>query len=218
MMKALLYKEIKLALHPTTYLFMAIGAMLMIPSYPYYVAFVYTCLGIFFIFLSGRENKDILFTASLPVRKSDVVKSRVVTVAIIELLQLAIGIPFAIIGVRINPNPAGNMAGIEANMAFFGLVLIMYALFNAIYLPMYYKTAVKVGLPLVFASIAVTIYVVAAEIAVQMIPYLKTRLDTTDPSMAMVQLPILIAGILIFGLGLWLTYRKSAANFEKVDL
>ncbi|MEM5774920.1 MAG: ABC-2 transporter permease [Anaerolineaceae bacterium] len=217
-MKALLYKEIKLALHPTTYLFMAIGAMLMIPSYPYYVAFVYTCLGIFFIFLSGRENKDILFTASLPVQKSDVVKSRVFTVAIIELLQLAIGVPFAIIGMRINPNPAGNMAGIEANMAFFGLVLIMYALFNAIYLPMYYRTAVKVGGPLVFASIAVTIYVVAAELAVQMIPFLKTRLDTADPAMAVYQLPILIAGLLIFGLGLWLTYRKSASNFEKVDL
>ena len=73
-MKALLFKEIRLALHPTTYLFMVIGAMLMIPSYPYYVAFVYTCLGIFFIFLSARENKDIIFTASLPVRKSDVVK------------------------------------------------------------------------------------------------------------------------------------------------
>ena len=53
-------------------------------------------------------------------------KSRVYTVAIVELLQLAIGIPFAIIGIRINPNAAGNMAGIEANMAFFGLVLIMY--------------------------------------------------------------------------------------------
>ena len=217
-MKALLYKEIKLALHPTTYLFMAIGAMLMIPSYPYYVAFVYTCLGIFFIFLSSRENKDIFFTASLPVRKSDVVKSRVFTVAIIELLQLAIGIPFAIIGIRINPNPAGNIAGIEANMAFFGLVLIMYALFNVMYLPLFYKTAVKVGIPLIFASIAVTIYVVAAELAVQKIPFLKTHLDTSDPAMAIYQFPILIAGMLIFALSLWLTYRKSVANFEKVDL
>ena len=217
-MKALLFKEIKLAMHPTTYLFMAIGAMLMIPSYPYYVAFVYTCLGIFFIFLSARENKDIFFTASLPVRKSDVVKSRVFTVAIVELLQLAIGIPFAIIGARINPNAAGNIAGIEANMAFFGLVLIMYGLFNAIYFPLFYKTAVKVGIPLVFASIAVTIFVVAAELAVQMIPFLKTHLDTTDPAMAMDQFPILISGMLIFALSLWLTYRKSAANFEKVDL
>lgn len=217
-MKALLFKELKLALHPTTYLFMAIGAMLMIPAYPYYVAFVYTCLGIFFIFLSARENKDTFFTASLPVRKSDVVKSRVFTVAIIELLQLAIGIPFAIIGIRINPNSAGNLVGIEANMAFFGLVLIMYALFNTIYLPIFYKTTVKVGTPLVFAGIAVTIYVVAVELAVQMIPFLKTHLDNTDPAMRIYQFPILIAGMLIFSLTLWLTYRKSAANFEKVDL
>jgi hypothetical protein len=217
-MKALLFKELKLALHPTTYLFLAIGAMLMIPSYPYYVAFVYTCLGIFFIFLTSRENKDILFTASLPVRKRDVVKSRIITVATIELLQLVIGIPFAIIGIRINPNSAGNLVGIEANMAFFGLVLIMYALFNAIYLPVFYKTAVKVGIPLLLAGIAVTIYVIAVELAVQMIPFLKTHLDSTDPSMMTYQLPILIAGMLIFAFALWLTYRKSAANFEKVDL
>ncbi len=217
-MKALLYKEFKLALHPTTYLFMAIGAMLLIPSYPYYVAFVYTCLGIFFIFLNARENKDIIYTVSLPVRKSDVVKSRVVTVAIVELLQLAIGVPFAIIGARINPNPTGNQAGIEANAAFFGLVLIMYAIFNAIYLPGFYKTAQKVGLPLIFASIALTIYVVAAEVAVQMVPFLKTHLDTHDTAMAVYQMPILIAGLLIFGVSLWLIYRKSAANFEKVDL
>ena len=110
------------------------------------------------------------------------------------------------------------MAGIEANMAFFGLVLIMYSLFNAIYLPLFYKSTVKVGVPLVFASIAVTIYVVSVEVAVQMIPFLKTHLDTTEPAMAMYQFPILIAGMLIFALTLWLTYRKSAANFEKVDL
>ena len=134
------------------------------------------------------------------------------------LLQLAIGIPFATIGIRINPNAAGNMAGIEANIAFFGLVLIMYGIFNAIYLPLFYKTAVKVGIPLVFASIAVTIYVVAVELAVQMIPFLKTHLDTTDPAMAKYQFPILIAGLFFFALTLWLTYRRSSANFEKVDL
>jgi hypothetical protein len=217
-MNSLLFKEIKLAMHPTTYLFLAIGAMLMIPSYPYYVAFVYSCLGIFFIFLSARENKDIFFTASLPVRKSDVVKSRIFMVTIIELIQLVIGIPFAIIGIHINPNATGNQAGIEANVAFFGLVLIMFALFNAIFLPLFYKTTVKVGIPLVFAGIAVTIYVVAVELAVQMIPFLKTHFDTTDPAMTIYQFPILIAGMLIFTLSLWLTYRKSAANFEKVDL
>ena len=217
-MKELLFKEFKLALHPTSYLFLAIGALLLIPAYIYYVAFIYTCLSIFFLFLIARENKDILFTVSLPVRKRDAVKARCLMVAIIELAQTLVAVPFAIIGIRINPNPAGNIAGIEANMAFFGLVLIMYALFNSIFLPRFYKTATKVSGPLILSSIALAIYITAAEVAVQTIPTLKTHLDTTDPAMALYQLPMLILGIGIFILSLWLTYRKSAVNFEKVDL
>jgi hypothetical protein len=216
--KELLFKEFKLAAHPTTYLFLALGAMLLIPAYIYYVAFIYTCLGIFFIFLAGRENKDVLYTVSLPVRKRDVVKARCLMVAIVELSQTLVAVPFAIIGIRINPNPAGNIAGIEANMAFFGLVLIMYALFNLSYLPAFYKTAVKVGGPLILSSIIVGVYITAAEVAVQSVPTLKTHLDTTDPAMALYQLPVLILGILLFALSLWWTYRRSAANFEKVDL
>ena len=217
-MKELLYKELKLATHPTTYLFLFLGTMLLIPSYPYYVAFIYTLLGIFFIFLTGRENKDILYTVSLPVRKRDVVKSRCLLVALIEIAQIICSIPFAIIGVRINPNPMGNPVGIEANAAFFGLVLIMFALFNAIFLPMFYKSPTKVGTPLIAGSIAVTLYIVAAEAAVQAIGLLKTSLDTTNPAMLPRQLPVLVAGMIVFALGLWLTYRRSAQNFEQVDL
>ena len=217
-MKELLFKEFKLALHPTSYLFLAIGALLLIPAYIYYVAFIYTCLSIFFLFLIARENKDILFTVSLPIRKSDAAKARCLMVAIIELAQTLVAVPFAIIGIRINPNPTGNVAGIEANMAFFGLVLIMYALFNSIFLTQFYKTATKVSGPLILSSIALTIYITAAEVAVQTIPALKTHLDTTAPAMALYQLPVLILGIGIFILSLWWTYRKSAAHFEKVDL
>jgi hypothetical protein len=217
-MKELLFKEFKLALHPTTYLFLALGMMLLIPAYIYYVAFVYTCLSIFFLFLSARENKDTFFTASLPVRKRDTVKVRCLIVAIIELAHTLVAVPFAIIGMRINSHPGGNPAGIEANMAFFGLVLIMYALFNFTYLPKFYKTTINVGAPLILSSIVVAIYVTAVECAVQMIPYLKMHLDTTDPTMALYQLPVLILGMIIFTLSLWWTYRKSADNFEKVDL
>jgi hypothetical protein len=217
-MKELLFKEFKLCMHPTTYIFLAVGALLLIPAYIYYVAFIYTCLSIFFLFLAARENKDVLFTVSLPIRKRDAVKARCLTVASIELAQTLIAVPFAIIGIRINPNPAGNVAGIEANMAFFGLVLIMYALFNFIFMLYFYKTATKVGVALTLSSIAVAIYVTAVEVAVQKIPTLKLHLDTTAPAMALYQLPVLIAGIIIFVLSLWWTYRKSAANFEKVDL
>lgn len=218
MIKDLLYKEFKLAMHPTVYIFLGMGAMLLIPSYPYYVAFIYTCLAIFFIFLSGRENKDVLFTVALPVNKRDTVKARCYSIAMIEVTQMIVSIPFAIIGHKINPNPLGNLVGIEANVAFYGFVCIMFALFNAIYIPKFYKTAYNAGVPLLVAGIAITVYIVAVEVAVQKVPFLKSHLDTFASKMMARQLTVLIGGMVIFGLCLVLAYRKAARNFEKIDL
>jgi len=217
-MKDLLYKEFKLAIHPTAFIFLSLSALLLIPSYPYYIAFIYTDLAVFFIFLLGRENQDALFSVSLPVRKRDTVKARCYVIVLIELAQIILAIPFAIIGSRINPNPLGNLAGIEANVAFFGFVFIMYALFNGIYLPMFYKSAYKAGMPLVFASAAIAAYIAALEVAVQSIPFLKTYLDTWETGMLSRQIPILVVGIGIYAVCMWLTYRKAAKNFETVDL
>lgn len=38
-MKALLYKEFTLSMHPAAVLFLGLSAMLLIPNYPYYVVF-----------------------------------------------------------------------------------------------------------------------------------------------------------------------------------
>ena len=64
-MKNLMRKELLLAMHPASVLFLLLSAMLLIPNYPYYVICFYTCLGTFFICLTGRENRDIEFTAVL---------------------------------------------------------------------------------------------------------------------------------------------------------
>lgn len=55
-------------------------------------------------------------------RKGDVVRARVLTVALLELANILIAIPFAVISAKINP-AGGNNAGIEPNVAFFGLVV-----------------------------------------------------------------------------------------------
>ncbi len=217
-MKALLIKEFRLAKHPTLFIFPFLGLMLLIPAYPYFVAFIYTCLSVFFIFLQGRENKDIFFTVSLPVSKRDIVKARCSFIAIIELVEILVAVPFAIIGARINPNPNGNEVGIEANVAFFGLVLIMYALFNLVFLPIFYKTAYRAGIALLFGGLAVSIYIIGIEAAIQLVPILKTSLDTADPAFQLAQLPILAAGIVIYALAMLLAYRISANRFAKVNL
>ncbi|HEX2938218.1 MAG TPA: ABC-2 transporter permease [Ruminiclostridium sp.] len=215
-MKNLLYKEFKLCAHPTVYIFLFLDAMLLIPSYPYYVAFIYTCLGIFFVFLNGRIDKDVTYSVLLPIRKSDVVKARCLMIGAIELMQIILAVPFAFLTHVINPK--GNLAGIEANAAFFGFVFIMFAVFNIIFIPMFYKTAYKPGVALVWAGSAVLVYIVIMEAAVQVIAPLKTYLDTSAPGMQIKQIPILIAGIIIFFALLFFSYKKGAANFEKVDL
>lgn len=69
-MKNLLYKEFRLATHPSVYIFFALAALLLVPSYPYYVSFFYLTLGIFLTFKTNRAENDIFYSALLPVRKA----------------------------------------------------------------------------------------------------------------------------------------------------
>ena len=74
-MKTLLYKQFRLLCHPMTLIFCLFGAMVLIPNYPYSVTFFYVTLGLFFTFLNMREQKDLYYTALLPVPKRDAVKA-----------------------------------------------------------------------------------------------------------------------------------------------
>lgn len=216
-MKHLLYKELRLAKHPTMFLFLLFSAMLLIPSYPYYVAFIYTCLSVFFVFLQGRENNDLSFTALLPVRKRDIVRARCLLVVLMQLAQVLVSLPCAIVGARINPL-GGNAAGIEANAAFFGLVLVMYALFNLLFLPAFYRTGYRVGRAFLFAGAAVLVYIVAAELLVQCVPALKASLDTFDPATRGTRLLVLLLGAGLYAAGSLLACRLSERRFARVDL
>jgi hypothetical protein len=216
-MKNLLYKEFKLAAHPTTYIFLLLCTMMLIPNYPGYVTFMYICLSIFFIFLAGRENKDIFYTALLPVRKRDIVKARCLMIAIIELVQIALAAPLAVLANHLYHN-AGNQAGIDLNVAFFGSAFIFFAVFNITFLPIFYRSAYKVGTALLYGGIAIFVYYVAAEMLVWVPSPVSAFLDTLNPAAMLRQLPILFAGILIWVVVTFLAYRRAAANFEKVDL
>lgn len=214
-MKDLFYKEFKLWWHPAWFLFLLSGLLLLIPSWPFFIAFAYIFIAINTVFVTGRANHDIFFTVSLPVRKRDTVLARVLFVAFIELLQILVATPFAIINNAIYPD--GNMAGMNTNFAFFGFIFMLFAIFNLIFLPMFYKTAYK-ALPMLWAVLAVIFFAVAIDIAVVVIPVLRTNLDGIGASHLASQLPVLLAGIVLFALMTLLSYRLSAKRFEKVDL
>lgn len=216
-MKHLLYKEFKLAMHPTMYIFLLLSIMVLIPSYPYYVAFMYICLGMYFTFLQGRETNDLFFTATLPVRKKDVVTARVWVVCLFQLAMVVVSLPFAILSVHINPQ-GHNAAGMELNAAFYGLVLFMFGGFNLCFLPAFYKTGRKVGKPLLYGGGFIFVFIFAAECAAQYIPSpVSAYLDVPGPAFA-AQWPVLVSGVLLWVGGSELARRISVSRFERLDL
>lgn len=215
-MKNLMYKEFKLSIQPMTYFLLALSALLLIPHYPYFIAVMYSFITIPVMFSICKEQKDILFTVLLPIKKSDVVKARVLSVMSIELLQIAIAVPFALI--RNYFTPSGSELLIDPNAAFFGFVFIMFAIFNVIFLPGFYKTGYKIAIPTTVAMIVVMLYVTIVEGLIQIIPVLKYTLDTLDSGMLIYQLPILLIGMLIFAGSVVLSYKVSAARFDKIDI
>lgn len=212
----ILHKELRLALHPAALLFVFFGAMLLIPSYPYYVVTFYGTLGVFFCFMNARENRDLYYSAVLPVPKRAMVRGRVLFVTVLELAQIVLAVPFAIVSVRINPN-GGNPVGIDPNVAFFGLSLLLFGIFNGVFLPRFYRTGVNVGRSYLLAIVPVTLYIFAAEALVHL-PGLGAYLDGTTAAAQLAQLPVLAGGGALFVLLTWLGYRRAAAHFERVDL
>ena len=215
-MKALLMKEFRLALHPTVPLFWLLSAMLLIPNYPYYVAFFYTGLGLFFVSLTGRENHDIEYSLMLPVRKRDLVKARFAMAAIVEGVQLMLAVPFAVLRAHVEPAP--NLAGMDANVALFALALPMLGLFNLVFFAQYYGAPARVGRAFLWGCAAVFAYMALCETSVHVVPLMRDRLDTPDPLYPGEKLVALAAGAAAYAaLTLW-GYGVSARRFERLDI
>lgn len=215
-----LLKEIKLCLNPVNYLFFALVLMFLIPNYPCYVPFFYICLGIFFIFNNGEINRDIQYSLILPITKADIVKSRCVIVAVYEIVAVLVSIPIAFLMNRIFPQ--GNLAGINANVAFYGLLLIEMTVFNFIMFRSFYKKGEKPGFPFFYGAIAYWIIYLLLESPVWVknmfnLKYVQI-MDSNRPEDMIQQIPVLAVGIVVYILGWIVTYKVAARKFEKVDL
>lgn len=214
-MKALLYKEFRLVYHPMTLIFCLFGIMVLIPNYPYTVIFFYVMLGLFFTFLNIREQKDIYYSALLPVPKRDTVKAGCVFVAIIEVLSLAVLIPCSLLAAHLQPGK-DNLVGLDPNAALLAAGFLLYAVFNAVFLPSFYANGYKVGIAFLKAVIPTTLVMMVLE-ALPHFPAL-TWLDDMDAATQLRLLPYFVAAVLLYGIGTVLTFRRAAAQYEKVDL
>ena len=65
-----LYKDLRLAAHPTLYIFILLGALVIVPSYPYSLVFFFGCLAPFITMMYGRETNDIYYMALLSLQSA----------------------------------------------------------------------------------------------------------------------------------------------------
>ncbi len=215
-MNNLLYKEFRLVIHPFFYLTTLFAVLILIPYWVYFVALMYLLfIAVPNIFVNAKAQNDTGFTVLLPVRKSDVVKARVTSIAILEIVQIAVAAIFVAISVSINQK--GNFL-IDANLAYLGCGLVLYGFFNLAFFPLFYKTAYKIGIPLGVGLTVFTILAGIIEVLVLFVPAVAKVLDGVTSKALLNQIPVLAAGIALFVGLTWLAYRLSAKNFEAVDL
>lgn len=97
------------------------------------------------------------------------------------------------------------------------LMELFRGVFNVVFLPVFYKTAIRAGRAFLLAVIPMTVLMVLVE-ALSHFPVVGPYLDATDAAGQVRQLPVLAVGLAAFALLSWLAYRKAAKNYERVDL
>ena len=212
----LIGKEWKLCMHPTGYIMPLCAALILVPGYPYGVCCFYLCLAIFFVCLTARENHDATYTLTLPVSRRDAVTARILFCTVLEVIDLLLMGLFILLKNLIGNQP--NPAGLDAGVALLGDGMVIFALFNMIFFPVYYRDINKPGKAFLFASVAVFLWIIAEVIGTYTVPFLRDVLDQPDPRYMSDKLLFTLGGLALFVAGTAWSIQRSARRFEDQDL
>lgn len=226
-MKALLYKEFKLAMHPICYIFVLLfPLMILIPSYPPAVGFIYvlSCYPILFLGANkGQQSNDLLYSTLLPVRKKDIVLARIITITIMQftfMILMCALLPAAIVIHDTISMSSGQKMTAGLPLTAFGSVLgfaiIGYAIADLIFFPIYYRNGKSIVLSTLSMILGFTVYLMLFTVIVPYIPggdgYVKFLSESPWVQVGFVGIALLIYVALHY-----LIYRISAERLERVD-
>lgn len=214
----LVIKDLKLGINPLFFIMpVVLGALMLIPGWLYFIVLLYFCwITVPNIFGQFRAQNDLMFISMMPVTKTDMVKARVLVIVILELLHTVIAMIFGIINIRLYADMTYEFFG--PYPGFWGLCFVMLAIFNLLFIPMYYKTAYKFG-GAMFAGVAGAMVFagLAQWIGIQN-SFVSDIFNGNGVHNAALQASILIAGIVIFIALTWVAYRIAVKRFLKVEI
>jgi len=217
-MTKLLKKELKLSVSLITYLFIAFGFMALLPGYPILLGAFFICLGIFQSFQRSREANDIVYTALLPVSKADAVRSKFIAVCFIELCGFVIMAALTLVRMTVfsdSPVYRAN-ALMTANLVYLGFALLIFGVFNSVFVGGFFKTAYNYTKPFILFIIASFLVIGFAE-ALHHFPDCGAFNSFGFENLGL-QLGSLITGAVLYIALTLAALRLSIKRFEKIDL
>jgi len=217
-MSTLLKKELRLNAMLITYLFIGFAFMTLLPGYPILCSVFFITLGIYQSFQNARESNDIVFSALLPIAKKDIVKGKYQFCILIELCGFFMMAVLTLIRMTVLSEAMTykQNALMNANPFFLGIALLIFGMFNLIFLGGFFRTAYSLGKPFVTYIITCFLIIGIAE-ALHHIPGLEP-LNAFGTDHIALQLAALLAGVLLYILLTIMSYNKACKSFASIDL
>ncbi len=215
MMKQLMYKEFKLSIHKFFFIVPILtGALLLIPQWVFLVAMMYFFwISIPNIYSTYNAQNDLTFCMLMPIKKEDYVKSKIYSVMFLEGLSILFGVVFAILNHLFYGTP--NFV-LDLNAAFFGVVFIMYGIFNLVFFPEYFKTGYRFGKATIYGNVVAILFALLVEVLVATVPTIQVWMESSN--YLWFQIVFLFLGMVLFGVANLIAFIQSKKRFESIDL
>ena len=219
-MKNLIYKEVILCTNVQIVLFAIFSLFILIPTWPPAVAFVYPLSGLLSLFPRCLANKDIEYTALLPIKKTDVVKGKALYIGLVEIaviLLAAIGglIRLILYKEPTNPDALNYFIATKPTISLFGFVFLSFGIMNWVILGIYYRNPYKkLAGPNLISLLACILLLTIGSVIIAFVPSLREY----NALGLILQLSTLSGGIILFILFTFLGYISGAKAFTKIDL
>ena len=212
-MKNLIYKELGLSINKFFYLLpLILGALMFIPGWIFLLVFYYFFwIAVPQVYGGYLAQGDYNFLAVLPIKRKDIATSKIYALFILEGLHLVFAIIFGLIH---NSIYGSWNFFFDINLAFFGVGILLFGVFNISFLPAYFKTSHFFGKPLIFASITTLVYGFVFEFGVAKYQFMR---DVFEGSVTNQAIAFIVTTVLGIGLSI-LALRISQKRMMEIDL
>jgi hypothetical protein len=230
-MVAILRKEIRLCLNPHIIIMALLSLLVIIPDWPSGVAFIYLLSGVATIFPRVLADHDVLYTAMLPIRKTDVVKGKVALISFVELSAIVLSIPAALVRIFVlQPAMLGSyaneaeraeemayLASVEPNLMAYGTIFFSLGVYALVLLPWFFGNPSKVNWPQAIATLSGSLALALGMGLQAFITMLKGHILSDDQYM-LAQVIFLLVGVAFYSVATLMAAKWAAKRFAKVDL